>query len=93
MAFTGHEVAPASVLKHALDMLLAPDRPDPAALADCRAQIEAEVAGKLDQVEKLIAGGRRVDARSLLRDIDARFGGMAAPKSSDLYAALGEPPP
>ena len=74
-------------------LLLAPDHPDPAALADCRAQIEAEVAGKLDQVEKLIAGGRRDDARSLLRDIDARFGGMAAPKSSDLYAALGELPP
>lgn len=93
MAFTGHEVAPASVLKHALDLLLAPDRPDPAALADCRAQIEAEVTAKLDQVEKLIAAGRRDDARSLLRDVDARFGGLAAPKSLDLNARLGEPPP
>lgn len=92
MPFTGHEVAPASVLKRALDMLLAPDRPDPAPLADCRAQIETEVAAKLDQVEKLVAGSRRDDARSLLKEIDSKFGGLAAPRSLELNAALDNPP-
>ena len=88
MAFTGHEVAPASVLKHALDLLLEPRHPDPAALATCRASVEADVAAKLDQVDKLIAGGRRDDAKSLLKDIDAKFGGLAAPRSVELDKAL-----
>jgi pimeloyl-ACP methyl ester carboxylesterase len=87
MAFTGHEVAPAAVLKRALDQLLAPERPDPAALADCRARIEADVAGQLDQVETLIGSGKLGDAKSLLKDIDGKYGGLAAPRSLDLNAA------
>ena len=88
MAFTGHEVAPAAVFKHALDLLLAPDHPDPAAMAECRAQIQAEVTSQLDQVEKLIARGKSGDARRLLKDIDGKYGGLAAPRSLDLDAAL-----
>jgi predicted esterase len=91
MAFTGHEVAPAAVLKHALDLLLAPEHPDPAVLADCRAQIQTEVAGRLDQAEKLIASGKRGGARSLLKDIDSKYGGLAAPRILDLDAALAAP--
>jgi predicted esterase len=91
MAFTGHDVAPAAVFKHALDMLLAPERPDPAAMADCRARIQADVTGQLDQADKLIAGGKRDDARSLLKAIDSKYGGLAAPRILDLNAALAAP--
>lgn len=93
MTFTGHEVAPASVLKHALDMLLAPDHPDPAELADCRTQVEADVTAKLDQVETRIASGRRDEAKSLLKDVDAKFGGLAAPRSLELSRRLSAPAP
>jgi pimeloyl-ACP methyl ester carboxylesterase len=88
MAFTGHEVAPASVFNHALDLLLKPEHPDPAALAACRTGVEAEAASKLDQVDKLVAAGKHEDARSLLADIDAKFGGLAAPRSLALDKAL-----
>ena len=91
MAFTGHDVAPASVLKRGLDLLLAPERPDPVALADCRARIEADVAGQLDRVEALIGSGKRDDAKSLLKDIDSKYGGLAAPRSLDLDTALNAP--
>ena len=91
MPFTGHEVAPAAILKRALDMLLAADHPDPAPLAACRARIEADVAAKLDQVDKLIGSGKRDDAKTLLKDIDSGFGGLAAPRSVASYTALSTP--
>jgi predicted esterase len=88
MSFTGHEVAPPLVLTRALQALLAPDRPDPDRLASCRADIEARVAARLGEVDALIAGGRRGEARNRLKDIDAEFGGLAAPHSTELDAAL-----
>ena len=86
--FTGHEVAPPSVLTHALQSLLAPDRPDPDRLASCRTAIEAEVAGRLGQVDTLVAEGRRTEAQIMLKDIDARYGGLAAPHSIALDQTL-----
>ncbi|HXS06058.1 MAG TPA: hypothetical protein VN723_04650 [Rhizomicrobium sp.] len=91
MAFTGHEVAPASVFSHALDLLLAPRHPDSTALTTCRANVEADMAAKLGQVDKLIAAGRRDKARSQLRDIDSKYGGLAALRSLDLNATLDAP--
>jgi predicted esterase len=88
MSFTGHEVAPPAVLTRALQALLAPDRPDPDRLASCRAAIEAEVAARLGQVDALIAGGKRAGAQTMLKDIDAKFGGLAAPQSVALDLAL-----
>ena len=91
MAFTGHEVAPAAVVKRALDMLLKPEHPDPALSASCRAGIEADIAANLDQADKLAASGKRGEALSLLKDIDSKFGGLAAPKSLELDKALTTP--
>ncbi|MGZ5929495.1 MAG: hypothetical protein ACXWLX_09795 [Rhizomicrobium sp.] len=88
MSFTGHDVAPAAVLSRALQALLAPDRPDPDRMASCRAAVEAEVAARLAQVDALMAGGKRADAQVLLKDIDAKFGGLAAPRSIALDLAL-----
>ena len=91
MSFTGHEVAPAPVLTRGLTALLAPARPDPARLADCRAQLEADIAAKLSAVDDLVAAGKREAARDRLKDIDARYGGLAAPHSVALDAALAQP--
>jgi predicted esterase len=88
MSFTGHEVMPAAVLMRALQALHAPERPDPDRLAPCRAAIAAEVAARLGQVDTLMAGGRRADAQTMLKDIDAKFGGLAAPHSIELDRAL-----
>ncbi len=88
MSFTGHDVAPAAALSRALQALLAPDRPDPDRMASCRAAIEAEVAAQLAQVDTLMAGGKPADARALLKEIDAKFGGLAAPRSIALDRTL-----
>ena len=93
MSFTGHEVAPAAVLARALQSLLDPERPDPGRLAACRAGVETEVAAALGQVDALITAGRHSQARSLLKDIDAKFGGLAAPRSIALDALLSPAPP
>jgi predicted esterase len=88
MSFAGHDVAPPSVLARALQSLLAPERPAPERLASCRAAIEAEVTAGLGQVDTLMAGGKSAQAQSLLKDIDAKFGGLAAPHSIELDQAL-----
>ena len=92
MPFTGHEVAPPAILTRALTLLLAPERPDPERLAACRAGIETEVANKLGQVDALMANDKRVEARDALKDIDAKFGGLAAPRSIALDNALAAAP-
>ena len=93
MAFTGHEVAPAAVLRRGLEMLLKPDHPDPQTLASCRAQVDADVAAGLDRVETLVGSGKRDEAASRLKEIDRNYGGLAAPRSLDLDALLtGQPP-
>lgn len=93
MSFTGHDVAPAAMFARALQSLLDPERPDPERLAACRAGIEAEAAAGLGRVDALIAAGKHSDARAMLKDIDAKFGGLAAPHSIELDAALNAVPP
>jgi predicted esterase len=88
MPFTGHEIATATIFARALQSLLAPDRPDPERLASCRAGIAAEVSAQLGQVDSLIAGGKRADAQKLLKDIDEKYGGLAAPRSLELDSVL-----
>ena len=93
MPYAGHEVMPSLVLARALDQLLDPARPDPARLQSCRSGIEADMADRLAKADQLIAGGRRDEAGGLLRDIDAKFGGLAAPKSLELERKLNGTPP
>ena len=93
MPYAGHEVMPPLFLARALDQLLDPARPDIGQLEPCRAGIEAEMTDGLVQAEKLIAGGKSAQAGALLKDIDAKFGGLAAPKSLELEAKLNGTPP
>jgi dienelactone hydrolase len=79
-----HESANPAALSTALHALLNPMEPDPSKLAACRAAIESKLDAQFQQVESLIAGGRHDDAQKLLHQIDARFGGLAAPRSLEL---------
>jgi pimeloyl-ACP methyl ester carboxylesterase len=81
---TGHDAAPATDLLKALQTLLKPASPDSAKLAACQANMDSQITAKLDQVESLIASGKRDEAQKLLRETDARFGGLAAPRSIEL---------
>lgn len=74
----------AAVLERALARLRSPVRPDPARLAACRSNMERELQGKLEQAAVLISLAKRTQARRLLRQIDAQFGGLAAPRSIEL---------
>jgi dienelactone hydrolase len=83
-----HEIATPAALSAALRALLAPPRPDPAKLASCRAGIEKSLAAQLQKVKALMAAGLRPAAAKQLLEIDRRFGGLAAPESTELQAAL-----
>jgi hypothetical protein len=85
---TGHDAIGAAALSRALDLLAEPLQTDVPRLASCRAAIDAEVNAKLSDVRALITAGRRDDAKKALDDIDARYGGLAAPGSVDLAARL-----
>jgi hypothetical protein len=62
-------------------------RPNLARFNDCRLRINQELAKQLDRADDL-AGGNVDGARRLLNTIDARYGGLAAPRSIDLAARL-----
>jgi hypothetical protein len=80
----GHEAAPPAALAGALHALFNPVQPDPNKLTACRAAVDAKLAAQFQQVESLIASGKQERAQKLLHEIDARFGGIAAPRSLDL---------
>jgi pimeloyl-ACP methyl ester carboxylesterase len=83
-----HEVASPVALSRALKALFNPVTPDPNELAACRASRDTELKAKLQQVEALIAARKPDDAQALLKDIDASFGGLAAPRSVELAAKI-----
>jgi len=87
--FADHEVIGSAALSRALEALFHPVSPEAAKLDGCRAAIDAELTARLAQVRTLIAGGERNSARQLLQDTDARYGGLAAPGSTELAKALG----
>jgi pimeloyl-ACP methyl ester carboxylesterase len=84
----GHEPATPAALSRALELLLRPPAPSDRRLPTCRADIERDLAAKLDRVRSLAAAGRRDAAQKLLFDIDRHYGGLAAPRSLELQAAL-----
>ena len=88
MPFAGHDVAPPAILSRALQALLEPQRPDPDRMAACRAAIETEIAGELTKVDALIASGNRADAQKAVKNIDAKYGGLAAPRSLEIDTIL-----
>jgi pimeloyl-ACP methyl ester carboxylesterase len=80
-----HSLTDSLSLRRALDTLLA-DQP-PASLrrlTACRARIERELAADMAHVLALLHRDRPQAARALLRGIDARYGGLAAPQSIDV---------
>jgi pimeloyl-ACP methyl ester carboxylesterase len=86
--WTGHEVAGPAVLGRALDMLDKHAEPNLGRLNDCRLRINQELDKKIDQANDLLAAGNADGARKLLNKIDARYGGLAAPRSVDLAARI-----
>lgn len=88
--FTGHEVMSPEALSRALDSLAKPIEPD-AGLAQCRAGIDAELESELRQVQSLLSAGNRDGARDILKAIDTRFGGLAAPQTLELESEIDKP--
>jgi hypothetical protein len=83
-----HEVADPSALTRALRALLVPAAPPSEKLAACRADLEKQLTAQLDKVQSLIGAGERPKAQKLLTETDRQFGGLAAPRSIELQAAL-----
>jgi hypothetical protein len=84
----GHEAASAAALSEALHELGTHSQADPGKLAKCRADIAKDLSAELGKAQSLIAAGKRADAQKLLIAIDRRFGGLAAPRSTELQSAL-----
>jgi pimeloyl-ACP methyl ester carboxylesterase len=80
----GHRIADPAALARALSALDAPRHSQSGKLAACRSGVEAELTKALDQVRSLNAAGKRDEAHRRLLELDARFGGLAAPASLDL---------
>ena len=80
----GHDVATARALENALSVLLSPVAPAAGDLSSCRAGLISRRDAKLRIVRDFLAKGDHVAARRALDDLDAEFGGLAAPESLDL---------
>jgi len=85
----GHELMSPEAFGRALVRLLSHAPPDPARLGACRSHITAELEGKLDRAQALIAQRRDAAARSLLTSVDERYGGLAAPRILQLARECG----
>jgi dienelactone hydrolase len=83
-----HQVADASSLAWALDALDKQAEPDQIALAACRSAIDADLTRELQEAQSDAAAGKKNDAKDILERIDVRFGGLAAPKSVELWWSL-----
>ncbi len=84
----GHQSLDSLALARALDDLEAPRHVDDAALARCNARVAHELDGKLAEVAAAIARDDRKTAHDLLIAIDAKYGGLAAPRTLELDARL-----
>jgi pimeloyl-ACP methyl ester carboxylesterase len=90
----GHAMATPAALTRALALLTNARPPDPARLAACRSAIDHELQTRLRSVESLLAAGQSLQAQQQLQEVDARFGGLAAPRSIELASGdhLGRSP-
>lgn len=83
-----HWVPDGRAFARALEMLETPVAVDPAAQADCRRRLAADIAGELDAAK---AEADRADwqpAVDRLVALDDRYGGLAAPRSVELARAI-----
>ena len=88
----GHELAPPSALERALKTLSQPIRTDPGKLTACRAKMDGALDAKFQKVEALLTSGKRREASAALDGIDRYYGGLAAPRSTDLARTLSSKP-
>ncbi|HYL00809.1 MAG TPA: PHB depolymerase family esterase [Steroidobacteraceae bacterium] len=87
-----HEIGLPGALSQALTRLAAPGHAEPGKLARCRAALAADLTARLHEVEELLERGATREAERGLRQIDARFGGLAAPRSVELTEAAASQP-
>ena len=80
----GHEVLGSTAFAWALSAVLH-DRPAASfRLPDCRAAIDQDIKTQLDAVEQQLKSGAPGSGERVLRKVDARYGGLAAPRSIEL---------
>ncbi|MGB6308913.1 MAG: hypothetical protein WBF89_14090, partial [Steroidobacteraceae bacterium] len=84
MLRAGHEAATPPDLDRALSMLSEQVQPDVGKLDDCRARIASQMQATLAQAYAAVDRNDARGAFRLLKKIDARYGGLAAPESLDL---------
>jgi predicted esterase len=80
----GHEPADVSAFGRALDAVVKPAQSPAARLTECRAQLAADLSTQLAQVADAFARGQAATAKRLLGNLDAHYGGLAAPRSVEL---------
>jgi len=91
VAWSGHEVPSAAAFKKGLDALETRAGPAVEKLAACRNQHEAQLDNQLRAVEQALGNRRIAEANTMLEKIDARYGGLAAPRSLELAEKLEAP--
>lgn len=82
-----HWVPDARGFAKALDRLEAPAQATPEN-ETCRRELDAAVAGALDEIQSRLDAGEIIAARDALVVLDDRYGGLAAPRSLDLARAI-----
>jgi pimeloyl-ACP methyl ester carboxylesterase len=87
----GHKPIDGFALDRVLDAVEAPGRVDADELERCNERLAGELAAALASVEAAIARGDRDGAAALIKAIDARFGGLAAPRILELDARVVAP--
>jgi pimeloyl-ACP methyl ester carboxylesterase len=94
---TGHWVPEDREMTRVLRLLEDPVLNEDDANAACDDRLDAAIRGVLGEVESLQAAGRDGDAREKLAELDALYGGLAAPESpllaESLYPVLRQPAP
>ena len=88
MPWAGHELADAGSFSRALDKLMQPAQPDADKLAECRAANQRSLDSQLQQAQKLVDAGRGDEARKLLEQVDARYGGLAGQRAVALLERI-----
>ncbi|MEP6886316.1 MAG: PHB depolymerase family esterase [Gammaproteobacteria bacterium] len=87
-ALAGHELSGAREFEPVLTALESHAAPMPKPLAACREHKATRLREQLQQVQELMGHDKTSAAMSLLEQVDAHFGGMAAPKSVELAASM-----
>lgn len=88
IAFKNHQTPDGPSFEHLLDTLSQQTAPDAAQLKACRARLGTDLDDELAKASALLRQGKLREARRMLVKLDARFGGLAAPRSVDLAEAL-----